>query len=183
MMLLRRAGSVGAETTKGERMRTTRFVHIVVITLIALAAGGVSVLAACGGSSSSGTSADVEFIPAGDFKVADYAGKPLVINYFGSWCGPCNLEAPALAAFAEAHPEAQFIGIAVEDQQGDVVDFMNKYGLTYPVVLDDGWDIAGEDGVSGVPTTVFYDSAGKEVDRIVGASTQAQFNLSYTKAQ
>ena len=45
-----------------------------------------------------------QFIAASDFKVADYAGKPLVINYFGSWCGPCNMEAPELATFAKAQP-------------------------------------------------------------------------------
>ena len=105
------------------------------------------------GLEAAGSSADVEFIPAGDFAVADYAGKPLVVNCFGSWCPPCNLEAPALSAFAASDPEAQIVGIAVDTEEGDVVTFMNKYGLAYPVVLDDGWNIANGDGVSGVPTT------------------------------
>ena len=113
-------------------MRATR-----VWLLAALLALVVSVpaLGACGSST---PSADVQFISPDEFSVADYAGRPLVVNYFGSWCGPCNAEAPDLAAFSKAQSgKAAFVGVAVNDQQNDVVDFMSKYGLTYPVVLDD----------------------------------------------
>jgi len=163
-------------------MRSKRFfTTLTVAVLVTLAAAAALALAACGGSDSSASSADVEFISAGDFDVADYAGKPLVVNYFGSWCGPCNVEAPEVAAFAESHPEAALVGIAVEDDQQAVQEFMGKYGLSYPVVLDDG-SLQAADAITGVPTTIFYDSAGKEVDRIVGSATTGQLDLSYAKA-
>ena len=165
-------------------MRYHRFLDPVIVTIL-VACVAVLTLGACGDSGSAGSSeppADVEFIAPQDFAVADYAGKALVVNYFGSWCGPCNAEAPDLAAFAEGHPEAAIVGIAVDDEQDAVVDFMGEYGLTYPVVLDDG-SLGANDGITGVPTTIFYDAAGKEVDRIVGAATTAQFDLSYAKAQ
>jgi len=152
------------------------------LTLLALI-GAASALGACGGSGSSASSADVEFISPAEFSVADYAGKPLVVNYFGSWCGPCNAEAPDLATFSKAKEgEAAFVGIAVNDTQSDVVDFMSKYGLTYPVVLDDN-SLGAKDGITGVPTTIFYDAGGQEVDRIVGAASLERFTTSFAKTQ
>ena len=152
------------------------------LTLLALI-GAASALGACGGSGSSASSADVQFLSPAEFSVADYAGKPLVVNYFGSWCGPCNAEAPDLATFSKAKEgEAAFVGIAVNDKQSDVVDFMSKYGLTYPVVLDDN-SLGAKDGITGVPTTIFYDAGGQEVDRIVGAASLERFTTSFAKTQ
>ena len=152
------------------------------LTLLALI-GAASALGACGGSGSSASSADVQFLSPAEFSVADYAGKPLVVNYFGSWCGPCNAEAPDLATFSKAKEgEAAFVGIAVNDTQSDVVDFMSKYGLTYPVVLDDN-SLGAKDGITGVPTTIFYDAGGQEVDRIVGAASLERFTTSFAKTQ
>ena len=152
------------------------------LTLLAVV-GAASALGACGGSGSAAPSADVEFIAPADFSVADYAGKPLVVNYFGSWCGPCNAEAADLAAFSKAQSgKAAFVGVAVNDKQSDVVDFMSEYGLTYPVVLDDN-SLSAKDGITGVPTTIFYDASGQEVDRIVGAASLDQFNTSFAKTQ
>jgi len=145
--------------------------------------GAASALGACGGLGSSATSVDVQFLSPKDFSVADYAGKPLVVNYFGSWCGPCNAEAADLAAFSKAQSgKAAFVGVAVNDKQGDVVDFMSKFGLTYPVVLDDN-SLSAKDGITGVPTTIFYNANGQEVDRIVGAASLDQFNTSFAKTQ
>ncbi|MEI6450739.1 MAG: TlpA disulfide reductase family protein [Actinomycetes bacterium] len=152
------------------------------LTLLAVV-GAASALVACGGSASAASSADVQFLSPQEFTVADYAGKPLVVNYFGSWCGPCNAEAPDLSTFAKAQSgKAAFVGVAVNDQQSDVVDFMAQYGLTYPVVLDDN-SLSAANGISGVPTTIFYNAGGQEVDRIVGAASLDRFTTSFAKAQ
>ena len=145
--------------------------------------GAAFALGACGSSGSSASSADVQFLSPQDFNVADYGGKPLVVNYFGSWCGPCNAEAPDLSTFSKAQSgKAAFVGVAVNDQQSDVVDFMSKYGLSYPVVLDDN-SLGAANGINGVPTTIFYDANGREVDRIVGAASLEQFTTSFAKTQ
>jgi thiol-disulfide isomerase/thioredoxin len=138
---------------------------------------------ACGSASTpSPGAADVEVLKPADFDVADYAGKPLVINFFGSWCGPCRLEAPDLAKFSSANPGIQFVGVAENDTKDDAVAFMQEFGLDYPVVIDDdslrqAWNL------TGVPTTVFLDSMGREADRIVGAAELKQFEESLAKAQ
>ena len=152
------------------------------VTLLVIA-GAASVLGACGGSTAAASSADVQFLSPQDFSVADYGGKPLVVNYFGSWCGPCNAEAADLAAFSKAQSgSAAFVGVAVSDQQSDVVDFMSRYGLAFPVVLDDN-SLGAKDGISGVPTTIFYNAGGQEVDRVIGAASLAQFTTSFAKTQ
>ena len=138
---------------------------------------------ACGGASTPAPgAADVEVLKPADFDVANYAGKPLVINFFGSWCGPCRLEAPDLAKFSAANPGVQFVGVAENDKKDDVAAFMQEFGLDYPVVLDD--DSLGQTwNITGVPTTVFLDSMGREADRIVGAADLKRFEESLAKAQ
>ncbi len=152
---------------------------LVLVVLLALLAGA----GACGGDPSPASSpANVEVLEPAGFDVADYAGQPLVINFFGSWCGPCNSEAPALSEFAAAHPGVHFVGIAVSDQRDDAVAFMTEYGLGYPVVVDDN-SLASAWGIQGVPTTVFLTSTGQEADRIVGAAGREQFEDGLAKAQ
>jgi thiol-disulfide isomerase/thioredoxin len=151
------------------------------VTVVVVAAA--LAFSACGGTSvSSGEGAPVELMQPADFSVADYAGKPLVVNFFGSWCGPCNAEAPALAAFVAAHPGMQFVGVAVEDSGADVTAFMNEYGLTYPVVMDDK-SLGSQYGITGVPETLFFDAAGQQQDRIIGAASRDQFEASLAKVQ
>jgi thiol-disulfide isomerase/thioredoxin len=160
----------------------TRALLLATLVVIVIVAGAVA-LSACDSSSDAPTaSGDVEVITPDAFSVSDYADAPLVINFFGSWCGPCNVEAPDLATFATDNPDAQIVGIAVDDSEDDAVAFMNEYGLTFPLVIDDG-SLAGEYGITGVPTTIFLDAQGQEVDRLVGASTLAQFEAGLAKAQ
>ena len=167
-------------------MKTRTLGIVIVVAVVAVAA----VLAfAVRDSSSSGDdgsgaagSFTGEVIAPDQFAVADYAGKPLVVNLFGSWCPPCRAEAPDLATFAGQNPDAQVVGIACEDTQDAAEGFMAEYGLAYPLVVDDGSQVQ-EFGITAFPTTIFYDAQGKEVDRLVGASTLDQFNASLAKAQ
>jgi thiol-disulfide isomerase/thioredoxin len=163
----------------------TKTLGIVIVALVVVVAAVLVVMSRSSSSSEAASSSSggaVTVLAPADFKVADYAGKPLVINMFGSWCPPCNLEAPDLATFAEQNPGAQVVGIACEDTEKDAVAFMQKYGLTYPMVLDDG-SLVQEFAITAYPTTIFFDAQGKEVDRLVGAASLDQFNASLAKAQ
>ena len=155
----------------------------VALSAVACGSGGAS----GGGSSSPGGSETVspvvvEAMGPEDFSVAGYAGKPLVVNFFGSWCGPCNEEAPALAEFAKGNAQAGFVGVALDDSKEDATGFMAEYGLDFPVVIDDG-SLAAEYGITGVPTTIFFDSGGAEKDRIIGAASVDMFSASLAKAE
>jgi len=123
--------------------------------------------------------ADLEIVgqtlDGGAFDSSSYAGRPVVVNFFASWCPPCNSEAPDLVAFAKAHPEVAFIGVAVKDKPADARGFVAKYGLPYPVVDDGQGEIARRYGVNGIPATMFFDKAGKQVESVVGATDRAGF--------
>jgi cytochrome c biogenesis protein CcmG, thiol:disulfide interchange protein DsbE len=182
-MLTRVTGRSAQRRPPGQKgiVMKTRTLALAALVALALVTGAVA-LSACGSASAGAGAADVQMIAPGAFKAADYAGKPLVVNVFGSWCPPCNLEAPDLATFAKDNPGVQVIGIASEDSEKDAVAFMHKYSLQYPLVVDDG-SLVRDLGISAYPTTIFYDAQGKEQERLVGASTLDQFNASLTKAQ
>jgi cytochrome c biogenesis protein CcmG, thiol:disulfide interchange protein DsbE len=117
------------------------------------------------------------------FDLADYRGKPVVVNFFASWCAPCNSEAPDLAEFARENPDVAFVGVDTGDKFDDGTAFAEKYGLGYPMVFDPDWTIASAWGVDGIPTTVFLDPSGVERDRIVGAAGKADFEQSLQSVQ
>jgi thiol-disulfide isomerase/thioredoxin len=114
-------------------------------------------------------------LDGGSFDTADVAGRPVVVNFFASWCAPCNSEAPDLVAFAKAHPEVAFVGVNVGDKQADAEGFVARYGLPYPVVYDGQGTIAQRYGVDGIPVTMFFDKTGKRVATVVGATDRAGF--------
>lgn len=116
------------------------------------------------------------------FDLADTQGSPTVVNFFASWCPPCNQEAPDLVAFAEAHPEVAVVGVAVNDQRADTEAFVAKYGVEYTVVFDEEGGSGADWGVSGIPTTFFLDGDGAVTDTIVGAAGRDQFEASLETA-
>jgi cytochrome c biogenesis protein CcmG/thiol:disulfide interchange protein DsbE len=149
-----------------------------VIAALTIAACGGSAGSASSGSFGSGASSHAlqgTTVSGGSYELTTTSGKPTVVNFFASWCGPCNNEAGDLAAFAAAHPDVQMVGVAVNDQRPDARAFLIKYGLHYPVVMDPNGSIAADWGVNGIPHTFFLDRSGKQQASIVGSATQAQF--------
>jgi thiol-disulfide isomerase/thioredoxin len=176
------AGSGSLEDGEREQMAAgNNGVRVTVASLVVLALAALAVVG-CGssaGSSSGGSGAAQPLtgstLNGGTFDLASTRGKPTVVNFFASWCGPCNQEAPEVVAFAKAHPDVEMVGVATNDKPFDTQSFASKYGITYPVVMDLDGSIGSTWGVTGIPTTFFIDKNGAVQDSIVGASTQAQF--------
>jgi len=97
-----------------------------------------------------------------DFHFSDYKGKPILINFFASWCLPCREEMPVLEKIVREYgPKGVvFLGIAVDDTEEKMKDFIAKYGVTFPVGLDKTAAIQKSFGIYGIPTTYFIDRNG-----------------------
>jgi cytochrome c biogenesis protein CcmG, thiol:disulfide interchange protein DsbE len=176
----------GRRPDDGERERMSAYgrgarAASVIVLVLAVFAPAALVLSGCGSSAgASGGSGPAQALTGstlagGTFDLAATKGKPTVVNFFASWCGPCNQEAPEVVAFAKAHPDVQMVGVATNDKPFDTQTFVNRYGLAYPVVMDLNGSLKDAWGVTGIPTTFFIDKDGNVQDSIIGSSTQAMF--------
>jgi cytochrome c biogenesis protein CcmG/thiol:disulfide interchange protein DsbE len=101
---------------------------------------------------------------SGSGEIADYRGKWVLVNFWASWCQPCRSEAPALETFQNQHARQGFtvLGINLDDSTGDALDFVHRYGLTYPQLRDgDGSDRRDAYGMTGFPESFLVNPQGK----------------------
>jgi cytochrome c biogenesis protein CcmG, thiol:disulfide interchange protein DsbE len=111
----------------------------------------------------------------GDLSLASLRGKPVVLNFWASWCSPCKDEAPLLQEASERWGErVAFVGIDVKDFRGDARKFVERFGITYPNVYDGKGSTIGRYGVTGYPETFFIDAEGRVRHRIAGPVEDAE---------
>lgn len=107
--------------------------------------------------------------------LADLKGKPVVVNFWASWCDPCIDEAPVLEAASQKYAAqgVVFVGITYEDVQADSMRFLQQYGVTYPVGTDGSTKTSGaiaiSYGVLSPPETFFINRSGVVVSQFDGA--------------
>ena len=95
-------------------------------------------------------------------RLSSLKGKPVILNFWASWCPPCNAETPLLQTTWQHYQTegVAFIGIDYQDQQQEAQQFLQKYHVTYPTGPDSSGSISVDFGVSNVPATVFIDRSG-----------------------
>jgi cytochrome c biogenesis protein CcmG/thiol:disulfide interchange protein DsbE len=100
----------------------------------------------------------------GSGQIADYRGKWVLVNFWASWCGPCKSEAPALESFQRANEAKGFtvLGINLYDSTDHAIEFVRRYGLTYPQLHESGGDDRKEAyGMTGFPESFLIDPQGQ----------------------
>ena len=113
-------------------------------------------------------------IDGNEVKLSDYLGKPVVLNFWASWCGPCKMEMPDFDEKAkELERKVQFLMVNLTDGSQETVEtasaFIAAQGYTFPVFYDTDQSAAYAYGVYSIPTTYFIDAEGYAVAYAGGA--------------
>jgi thiol-disulfide isomerase/thioredoxin len=116
-----------------------------------------------------------DVISGNRLSLADYAGRVVVVNVWGAWCGGCITEAPDLARFERRHPGLAVLGIDSEDSRTAARAFYRRFALRHPSIFDPSGALARRLGLVGLPVTLFLDRRHRVVDRVVGAGTLSRF--------
>lgn len=106
---------------------------------------------------------------AGSFRLSSLRGKPVLLNFWASWCAPCEDEAPLLQeAYARYGDDVEFVGIDIRDARDDAIGFVEDYDLTYPQVRDEVLRVYTQYGLLGQPESFFIDQDGVVVQHVKG---------------
>lgn len=103
--------------------------------------------------------------------------QPVVINFWGTWCPPCRREIPDLIRLYDVYKSKgiEIVSLAVRDEPGSVRAFTSRAGMKWVMLMGSDDIYAKYGGIRGVPTTIFIDRTGKEIQRFVGATDYETF--------
>jgi cytochrome c biogenesis protein CcmG/thiol:disulfide interchange protein DsbE len=183
--------SMGQQTWKGAAREVGRSAlrHKVLTAIIAVCVAG-SLIAIGVVGSASGQAARPAPVAAPAFSLpvlgdesgqqvalSKYRGRPLIINFFASWCEPCKTETPLLATFYRTQKgKVALVGLDENDTLGNAMSFTRADGVSYPVGFDPHFTVATAYGVSALPQTFFLNARHEIVDRVFGKVTLASLN-------
>jgi thiol-disulfide isomerase/thioredoxin len=125
---------------------------------------------------------DVVFkdVSGAEVRLAEYKGKPLIVNFWATWCVPCQREMPQLVAMAAQYREAGLtvIGISVDDGPEDMQAFAKQFEITYRLLVGrDDIPAAEKIGYTGLlPTTIFVSARGRVEGRLIGGARDEFFH-------
>ena len=107
------------------------------------------------------------------FALSDLRGRPVLLNFWATWCTPCRLEAPALSRFAARHPEIAVIGVVSPTDPRVLDATIAELGIDYPIVLGTRELLATYE-ITTFPTTLLIDATGKVISAHVGLMLDPQ---------
>jgi len=168
------------ERITGSPKRVAQLLAVAVVIALAAVLGWNIVTASTSSARSLGTGDPVP-APAltlprldgkGTLGLAAFRGRPVVVNFWASWCVPCRDEAPVLERAWRSNRGRGLVVLGVDandDFVGDARRFARTLGLTYPMIRDTRGSTLGHWGVGNLPTTYFVDRRGRVVGRVLGS--------------
>jgi cytochrome c biogenesis protein CcmG/thiol:disulfide interchange protein DsbE len=115
--------------------------------------------------------------------IASLRGKPALVNFWASWCGPCDREAPELRRFSRRlNGRATLVGVDWNDALGGARKFINKNGWAFPNLRDGNGVTGNRYGLSGLPNTFVLDANGRIVKVLRGPQTVAGLEAALREA-
>jgi thiol-disulfide isomerase/thioredoxin len=109
--------------------------------------------------------------------LASFRGKPVLLNFWATWCTPCVEEMPMLeAAHRRTGAKVAFLGVDRQDFRPDAQSFVRRTHVTYPSAYDRDGSLDERYRLRGMPTSVFIDADGRVVDQVTGPLTESQLD-------
>lgn len=158
--------------------KALKVITMVLVSIVALS--GVLLPGCTGSGSTSGQGPEIGKTAPGftlkgldgqEVSLSDLRGKPVLLNFWASWCGPCRLEMPFLQQIYEKWTGEGLVLLAVnlQEDQNTVQEFVRNGGFTFPILLSPGNEVPLAYNIRGIPATFFIDADGIIRDIKIGA--------------
>ena len=110
-------------------------------------------------------------LEGGELSLADLEGKLVLLNFWASWCGPCNIEKPSMEKLYQELKEEGLVivGVNLREDKSTAEDFVEKHDISFPILLDKTGEISGMYGVRSIPTSYLIGRNGKALGGVLGA--------------
>lgn len=123
---------------------------------------------------------ELETLDGEPLSLEDVKGKKVIVNFWATWCEPCREEMPVFEEYDAQNEDVVVVAVNMTHKDGKIekiTDFVNEYGLTFPVVLDKTGDVSKAYEVINIPSTYFLDEDGMIQLKINGSLDETMLDL------